>query len=108
MPTAADFRKIATALDGVVEGEHQAHPDFRVQGRVFATITADGTRGMVKVTPAQQLEWTRADSAFSPASGAWGRAGCTMVDLALVTKARLREAIVAAWANASAAGKRSR
>jgi hypothetical protein len=56
------------------------HPDFRVNGRIFATIHPDPAYGMVKLTPEQQQEFIRDHPAvFAPENGAWGRAGCTRV-----------------------------
>ena len=52
--TVDQFRRIALKLDGAIEASHMGHPDFRANGRIFATIYPDGERGMVKLTPAQQ------------------------------------------------------
>ena len=57
--TEDDFRNIALGFDGAVEGSHMGHPDFRANGRIFATLHGNGTTGMVKVTPAQQAEFLR-------------------------------------------------
>jgi hypothetical protein len=111
--TAETFRRTALALPDVVEGEHQGHPDFRCGGRVMATLTADGKTGMVKVAPERQSALVAAaPDVWSPASGAWGRAGCTMVALARVSAAALKAAMTDAWevaaAAAAKAGKRRR
>ena len=103
--TAKDFRLIATSLAGASEGEHMAHPDFRVDGKVFATLGYPKRGwGMVRLTPAQQETFVRAHpEAFTPAAGAWGRNGSTLVHLRAVTKAVARKAIVAAWENGTRA-----
>ena len=63
-------------MNGAVEGSHMAHPDFRANGQIFATLYPDNESGMVKLTPEQQEEFMRANPGiFSPASGAWGRQG---------------------------------
>ena len=101
MVKQVDFRRIALGMTGAVEGSHMAHPDFRVDGRIFATLHPDGKRGMVKLTPDQQREFVDASpSAFEPASGAWGRQGCTMVRLDAVEEGALGEAMTLAWQNA--------
>jgi hypothetical protein len=106
--TPVQFRKAALALPDVVEGEHQGHPDFRVGGRVFATLHADGERAMVKLPPGDQASLVAAQpGVFEPANGAWGRAGCTMVVLARVTVAIARDALTLAW-QAAVAGKPGR
>lgn len=104
--TPNDFRKIALRLQNAVEGRHMAHPDFRVNGRIFATLHPDGKQGMVKVTPDQQRDFMQVQpAAFAPASGAWGRSGCTMVQLNVVDEETLGDAMTLAWQLAVTAAK---
>jgi hypothetical protein len=96
--TADEFRHLALKMSGTVEGAHMGHPDFRANGQIFATLYPDGKTGMVKLAPEQQHDFMSADSgAFVPASGAWGRHGCTMVQLDLVAEDQLGEAMTLAW-----------
>jgi len=98
--TPQRFRRIALALDGVVEGAHMGHPDFRVDRRIFATLHGDNEFGMVKLTPDQQAMFIEDHpSAFSPEAGAWGRGGCTRVALKAITEDILGEALTLAWRN---------
>ena len=91
------FRRMALALKGAVESAHMGHPDFRADGRIFATLRGDGERGMVKLTPEQQQEFVqRYPAAFEPESGAWGRQGCTGVRLSAVAVDTLGEALTLA------------
>lgn len=95
-----EFRRIALSLDGATEGAHMDHPDFRANGRIFATLYPDGQSGMVKLTPDQQQEFISADTtAFMPASGAWGRQGCTTVRLDSIEEETLGQAMTLAWQN---------
>lgn len=88
-------------MQGAIEGAHMGHPDFRVNGRIFATLSPDNRQGMVKLTPEQQQTCVRAHPAtFVPASGAWGRQGCTMVNLASADAEAVGEAATLAWQNA--------
>ncbi|MGH9140416.1 MAG: MmcQ/YjbR family DNA-binding protein [Vicinamibacterales bacterium] len=104
--TADHFRRIALGMQGAVEGEHMAHPDFRANGRIFATLSADGQWGMVQLLPEQQQEFVSANpETFVPASGAWGRGGSTMVRLATVQIDALGEAMTLAWQKAVSAKK---
>lgn len=74
--TADEFRQLALALPDVVEQAHMQHPDFRVRGRIFATLDRAGRQGMVTLAPAQQAARIAADPGnWSAASGAWGRQG---------------------------------
>ena len=76
------------------------HPDFRVGGKIFATLNEDLTRGMAKLTPEQQQNFLRMDPAsFEPASGAWGTRGATMITLANVHEDIVIDALRAAWRN---------
>jgi hypothetical protein len=85
-------------MHGAVEGAHMGHPDFRVDGRIFATLHADGLFGMVKVPPGDQHRIVREHpSAFAPENGAWGRQGCTRVRLDVVDEDTLGEAMTLAW-----------
>jgi hypothetical protein len=77
------------------------HPDFRVNGRIFATLQANMTSGCVMLAPEEQQEFLRTHpKTFTPASGAWGRQGSTMVLLAGAKPAAVRGAIVMAWERA--------
>jgi predicted DNA-binding protein (MmcQ/YjbR family) len=98
--TADEFRHLALKMDGAAEGAHMGHPDFRANGRIFATLYPDNKRGMVQLKPEQQADFLLVDqSAFAPASGAWGRQGSTTVQLALVNEDTLGEAMTLAWQN---------
>jgi hypothetical protein len=101
--TANEFRRMALSFPEAVESAHQDHPDFRVGGKVFATLGYfDKNWGMVKLWPDQQAEFADAQpKVFVPAKGAWGRKGATCVLLKSVKKAALRKALEAAWLNAA-------
>lgn len=75
------------------------HPDFRVGGRIFATLHGDLKFGMVSLTPEQQKEFMRRSDAFTPESGAWGRQGSTRVRLDAVDEETLGEALTLARRN---------
>ena len=95
-----EFRRLALKMNGATEGAHMGHPDFRANGKIFATLYPDGASGMVKLTPDQQQDFLRADSrAFVPASGAWGRQGCTTVRLDSSEEDLLGNAMTLAWQN---------
>jgi hypothetical protein len=76
-----------------------AHPDFRVAGKIFATMGyPDKIHAMVKVTPVEQEMLVRTEpDVFSPAKGAWGRKGSTSVLLKAAKKESMRRALAAAW-----------
>lgn len=97
---AKDFRRIALGMKDAVEGAHMGHPDFRAGGRIFATLHGDNKFGMVKLTPEQQQAFVRDHgAAFKPENGAWGRQGCTAVDLARVDEEALGQALTLARQN---------
>lgn len=102
--TPAQFRKIALGFDGATEASHMSHPDFRAaNGKIFATLNEDQTRGMAALTPGQQAELiARAPEVFVPAAGAWGRGGSTMIVLAKADQEIVGEALTLAWRSVSA------
>ena len=107
--TEADFRRIALGMKDAVEGAHMGHPDFRVNGRIFATLHHDRQWGMVKLLPAQQQRFVNEHAGtFKPESGAWGRQGCTAVRLASVDEETLGEALTLAWRNTAKQGPAKR
>jgi hypothetical protein len=100
--TTDTFRKMALEIPGAVESAHMNHPDFRIEGRIFATLRSihDEDWGMVKLTPEQQRSFLKkAPRVFSPCHGVWGERGATNVHLASATKSVLRSALEAARKN---------
>ena len=97
--TPTDFRRIALSFPETAESAHMHHPDFRVRGKVFATLGyPDKQWGMVKLTLKDQYIFARGEpKVFVPAKGAWGRQGATCMLLKAVKKTTLRKALLAAW-----------
>ncbi len=97
--TANDFRRLALSFPKTEERAHMHHPDFRVVGKIFATLgyPEDGW-AMVKLTPLEQEMFVKAQPAvFNPCTGAWGRRGCTNVRLKSARRPTMRRALEAAW-----------
>lgn len=98
--TADEFRKIALDFPETEEQSHMQHPDFRVDGKIFATLSSDEARAMVKLTPDQQDDFVAAAAGvFEPVSGGWGERGATWIDLNFASAEQVRRALVAAWRN---------
>ena len=99
--TANEFRHMALVFPGATEANHMNHPDFRVSGKIFATLGYPNKEwGMVKLTVEQQSQVVKeAPKAFVPAKGAWGLKGGTNVNLRSVTKKTLSKALEMAWSN---------
>jgi hypothetical protein len=99
--TAEEFRKMALSLPETSEAAHMGHPDFRVGGKIFATLSPPGEGwAMVKLTPEQQESFVQTEpKVFRPFNGAWGRDGATKVQLRAAKKTSLRTALVFAWRN---------
>ena len=108
--TPAAFRRLALSLPEAVESAHMDHPDFRVRGKVFASMGyPDVGHGTVKLTPEQQeVEMAEHPEVFTPAAGAWGKRGYTVVSLRAVTPTTLRRAMQAAWHNSAPKSLRTR
>lgn len=97
--TAADFRRIALSLEGAEEGSHMGSADFRVDGRIFATLAhVKQGFGNLMLTPEAQAEFVgEAPEVFLPVTGGWGRNGATHVRLAKANEDLLAGALRAAW-----------
>ena len=76
---ASDFRRIALSLEGVEEGSHMGAADFRVGGRIFATLASEKQGyGNLMLTPPMQEEFVRElPEVFLPVPGGWGKGGST-------------------------------
>ena len=96
---AADFRRIALALPGAEERSHMGSPDFRVGGRIFATLASQSKGfGNLMLTPEQQTAFVEeAPDVFLPVSGGWGRMGATHVRLDTATEDVLAGVLHTAW-----------
>ncbi|HWA94331.1 MAG TPA: MmcQ/YjbR family DNA-binding protein [Terracidiphilus sp.] len=81
--TAKDFKKLALSLEGVEEGSHMGSVDFRVGGRIFATLAAiKQGYGNLMLTPELQAEFVSGrPDVFLPVPGGWGRNGVTHMRL---------------------------
>jgi|SRR5580658_4300606 hypothetical protein len=97
--TASEFRRMALALPEAEERGHMGHPDFRVGGKIFATLGyPDQSWAMVKLKPADQARLYEAEpDVFVPFNGAWGRQGATKVTLRKAKKTTVRQALATAW-----------
>jgi YjbR len=97
--TPRDFTRLALALEGAEQGSHMGAVDFRVGGRIFATLAAvDQGYGNLMLSPEQQAAFVaELPDVFVPIAGGWGRMGATHVRLSRVTRDVLRGALEAAW-----------
>ncbi|MGH9432728.1 MAG: MmcQ/YjbR family DNA-binding protein, partial [Terriglobia bacterium] len=96
---AGDFRRIALSLEGAEESSHMGSPDFRVGGRIFATLASESQGyGNLKLTPEQQAAFVdELPEVFVPIPGGWGRMGMTHIRLAAANEDVLAGALRTAW-----------
>jgi hypothetical protein len=97
--TTADFRRLALSLEGAEEGSHMGQADFRVGGRIFATLAAEKQGyGNLLLTPELQAEFVaERPDVFLPIPGGWGKNGATHVRLAVANEDLLEGALRTAW-----------
>jgi hypothetical protein len=97
--TPADFKRIALSLDGAEQGSHMGAIDFRVGGRIFATLAHQSMDyGNLMLTPEQQAAFVEElPDVFIPVAGGWGRMGATHVVLAHAHEDVVRGALATAW-----------
>ncbi len=97
--TVADFRRLALSLPGAEEGSHMGSADFRVGGRIFATLASQSKGyGNLMLTPELQADFVAEQpDVFLPVAGGWGRNGATHIRLAQSNQDLLAGALRAAW-----------
>ncbi len=95
----ADFRRIALSLEGAEEGSHMGSADFRVGGRIFATLASQKLGyGNLMLTPEYQAEFVAGQpDVFLPIAGGWGKSGATHIKLAAANEDLLTGALRTAW-----------
>ena len=98
---ASDFRRLALSLKGATEGSHMGAADFRVGGRILATLASEAQGyGNLMLTPDQQADFvSEAPGLFLPVKGGWGKNGATHIRLAAATEDILTGALRTAWKN---------
>ena len=96
---AADFRRLALLLEGAEEGSHMGSPDFRVGGRIFATLAhQEQGYGNLMLSPEHQAAFVEEQpEVFLPVAGGWGRIGATHIRLAAANEDVLAGALHTAW-----------
>ena len=93
-----DVRALALMLPETVAGAHSGNPDFRVGGRIFATLWVEEARVVLRLAPEHQAMLVEGEpDLFCPVAGAWGRRGWTSLDLDAADEETLRAALLAAW-----------
>jgi hypothetical protein len=99
--TPAEFRRLALRFPEAEESAHMNHPDFRVGGKIFATLGyPDQDHGMIILPAEEQARFVREHpKAFAAAKGAWGKRGSTTVRLEAIDKSTLRSVLEIAWRN---------
>ena len=99
--TANEFRELALSFPEAIESAHMHHPDFRVGGKIFATLGyPDEHSAVVKLSAEEQKDFVRTSpTVFTPVKGAWGRQGATTINLQTATIGTVLEALAAAWRN---------
>jgi hypothetical protein len=97
--TAADFRRVALSLEGAEEGSHMGAADFRVGGRIFATLASQAQGyGNLMLSPEVQADFVAEEPGiFLPIPGGWGRMGSTHIRLAEANEDILHGALQTAW-----------
>lgn len=96
--TPEQFRRAVLRFPEVVEGAHQGHADFRVGGRIIATMGYPSeAHAVVMLSPSDQDLIVRAHAGFAPVPGKWGASGNTMITLASADRAAVEAALEAAW-----------
>jgi hypothetical protein len=96
---AAEFRRLALSFPDAVEGAHMGHADFRVAGRIFATLGHPNDRFAAVMLSPQDQDLIIRDhpKIFAPVAGKWGASGSTNVALGKASARAVMAALEAAW-----------
>lgn len=99
--TPRDFKRIALSFEGAEEGSHMGVTDFRVGGRIFATLASqkEGLGNLMLTSEQQAAFVAELPEVFTPIPGGWGRMGMTHVNLAKASKDVLEGALTTAYKN---------
>ena len=98
MLSQAQFGALALSFPEAIQGSHFDATDFRVGGRIFATLRPKDGRAVLKLSPDQQrLLLETSDDIFEPVPGSWGQKGWTNVVLANADEETVRHAMAMAW-----------
>jgi hypothetical protein len=98
MATVAQARRIFLEQPEAEEKAHMGHPDFRVGGKIFATLWPDRNVAVVKLSVADQTGALQMNpDALSLKF--WGRSPYVEVNLERANVALLRALAGAAWRN---------
>lgn len=97
MPDAQELRGYALAMPEAEEVETWGHPTFRVRGKIFATLDADGEHGGVKTTKLEQVALVSSEPNTFAVPAYVGRYGWVQVRLDAVDSDHLQELIIDAW-----------
>jgi len=97
--TPSDFRRIALSFEGAEEGSHMGAADFRVDGRIFATLASvkEGYGNLMIDIEQQAAFIAERPDLFLPVHGGWGRMGITHIRLAEADEDTLTGALHTAW-----------
>jgi hypothetical protein len=108
--TPSDFKRLALSFDGAEEGSHMGAVDFRVGGRIFATLASVAKGyGNVMLSPEQQRDFVaELSDVFIPVVGKWGEADATHIRLAAANQDVVRGALHAAWKRRVEANQKAR
>ena len=96
--TPKKFRQLALSLPETSESECVSDPNFRVQGKVFASLFPKEGWGVIKLAPELQAELLKQEpDVFAACKGAWGRNGATIVFLEHAEEGSVFRALISAW-----------
>jgi predicted DNA-binding protein (MmcQ/YjbR family) len=98
MLTQAQFAAMALGFPGAARAGHFDVTDFRVRGKIFATLREKDGRAVLKLAPDQQaLLLETSGGQFAPVAGSWGLKGWTQVMLGEADEEAVRHAMAMAW-----------
>lgn len=94
----SEFRRQALALSEVEEAPHHGSASFRVAGKIFVQLSADGLSALVKLPlPLQDLMIGQNPEGCRREAGRWGDAGWTRLDLSKLPGDVVADLLATSW-----------
>ena len=92
------FRQLALSFPETIEQSHFDKTSFRVKKKIFATLDIKNSRACLMLSEMDQSVFCAYDkSIIYPVPNKWGRHGATFVELKMVRKTMLKDALKQAY-----------
>lgn len=98
MVSLSTYRELALSFKDVIELPHFDRASFRVNKKIFSTLSEKENIAMVRLSLVDQSVFCDMNKdVIYPVPGGWGKQGATYIDLKKVKKSVLKDALQCAY-----------